>query len=329
MKVYDTIIVGAGPVGLFAAFNAGMRKLDAVVLESLPYIGGQLTTIYAEKPIYDVPGFSSIKAKDFIQALYEQYARFQASIPLYTDCKVIRVWPWDLGYRVETAQGTFYGKTLLFSSGNGDYNPRKLPLKNADSFANIHYRLAELAPFQDKRVVVLGGGDSAVDLALLLRTVTPHVTLVHRREEFRAHGNTVDELKASATVLTPYQPIEIRGADGHASELVIQHREHPEITQVLAVDAILVNYGFLPAPSRYQELGIRLEEGKIPVNSQMVSTIPNLFAAGNITTYPGKITTLAVGLGEAVIAISSINQYLHPEQTLPPLYSSLSMAPKR
>lgn len=316
----DVVIIGAGPTGIYAGFYAGMRKLSGVIIESLSYPGGQLTTLYKEKPIYDIPGFSKISAGDFIDKLVEQYQEFKDQVPLHLSTKVTALEVKEGFYLLHTDQGSFETKTIVIASGGGTFSPRLLSVPGADSKPNIIYRVDKLADFKGKRVVVLGGGDSALDWAVLLSEHGASVKIIHRRNDFRAHEDTIDKFKKSGEILTPYNVASVLG-DELATGLVIEHAETRE-TQTIPTDYIFVNYGFAPQPSLYQAWGFEVEGSAIKVSTTMETNIPGIYAVGNAASYPGKIKSITPGFGEVTLAISAINNRLFPQKNNNAFYSS-------
>lgn len=323
----DLLIIGAGPCGLFAAFYAGMNNLKAEVIESLPHVGGQLTTIYPEKFIYDIPGFKKIKAKEYIETLYDQYQQFSKEIPLHLSTSFTKIEKGENSIKVSTNRGVFETRTLLITSGNGDFTPRKLAIDNTDNFNNISYILSPLESYKDKKVVVLGGGDSALDFAILLQQVTNDVTIVHRRNDFRAHENSIQTFKDNGgIILTPYSVKEILGTDNKASMLILESVDNNQ-TLGLKCDEVVVCYGFLPSKIDYNAFGIECTNLGISVNNKMETSLSNIFAAGNCVNYPGKVKTIIPGMGEVITAIQSINNIINPNKK-PTLFSSVLMDKK-
>lgn len=305
----DVLIIGAGPVGLYAGFSAGLRKLNAAVIESLPYVGGQLTSLYPEKPIYDIPGFKEVKAKDFIETLEEQYNQFKDVVPLHLMTQVTNIKKVEDHFVVETTKQTFETKTVLISNGGGTFSPRLLEVENADK-PNVLYSVKTFEQFKDKKILVLGGGDSALDWAIALAGVSKNVILSHRRKEFRAHDTSIEKFKTLGKILTPYTVEKVLG-DKLANQVVLKNVEsNEELT--LDVDYVLVNYGLLTSKNTYGDWGLELENNLVKVNSKYRTNIEGIYAVGNCCQYDGKLKMICPGLGEAATAIGDINNYLNP-----------------
>lgn len=320
----DVLIIGAGPSGIYAAFYAGMKKLSAVVIESLPYPGGQLTTLYKEKPIYDIPGIKDITAGGFIDSLMDQYSDYHDEIPMHLNTKAATLEKIDGGYRVGTANGmTFETKTVLITSGAGTFSPRLLEAEGAAQSSNIYYFVNSVRDFTDKDVTVLGGGDSAIDWGLLISSVANKVEIIHRRNDFRAHEDSLDKFQRIGRILKPFNILKV--TDTHDGvDLLLEHAETKEHF-VHSTNVVLVNYGFAPVPSVFATWGLEMEGPAIKVSTSMSTNLPGIFAAGNAATYDGKSKNILSGLGEVTTAIGVINKLLYPHKA--PVYSS-SMAKK-
>lgn len=308
----EVLIIGAGPSGLYAAFLAGLRNLKAAVIESSQEAGGQLTAVYKDKYIYDIPGFPKITAKDYIDGQVEQYNRFKDTLPIYYNEEALDVKKVDNYFVVTTTTMTIETKFVLIAHGGGGFVPQKL--KADQHYDNILYFIKDLKQFEGKKVIVLGGGDSALDWAIDLTEYTQDVTLIHRRDEFRALQSSVDTFKSKGHILTPYMIDEVEGFDGIAKRLHLKHaKTHEKIT--VDADYILVNYGFVLTKSRLEEWGIEGDKGLIKVDYTMQTNVPGIYAAGNGIDYPGKVKLISTGQGEAATAIQSITTQLYPEKT--------------
>jgi thioredoxin reductase (NADPH) len=326
--MYDLIIIGAGPMGLFASFYAGMHKIKALALETHSIAGGQLSRLYKEKYIYDIPGFRKIKAGDYVENLLDQYRQYENDVEIKYNTIIKSFNKKEDHFEVVTSKGKFLTKLLLITSGNGTYVPRQLDLEKAEDCTNILYHIDGLDMFQDKKVVLLGGGDSAVDWALELQKYTSSCTLIHRRNEFRAHQSSVDQLfESNIKVLTPYVTTDLIKSDGKVTALEIENVETKE-KQLVECDYILVNFGLIISNSVATQLGLNNHNGNIIVKGNMESSVSGVFAAGNCVTYDGKIKTITCGMGEVSVAINSINYRLHPSKAPQIPYSSLMFSSK-
>ncbi|AMA71996.1 NAD(P)/FAD-dependent oxidoreductase [Aneurinibacillus thermoaerophilus] len=320
-KVYDITVVGGGPAGLFTAFYAGMRQCSCKIIESMPQLGGQLSALYPEKFIYDVAGFPKIRAQELIDRLKEQVAHFETEVCL--EEKVINVEKKENIFEITTEKGLHYSRTVIITAGVGAFEPRKLELPNADKFekANLHYFVDDLNKFAGQNVIVFGGGDSAVDWALMLEPIAKKVTIVHRRDKFRAHEHSVENLmKSKVNVMTPYEPYALEGED-KIEKVVLRNNQTEELITE-EVDAVIVNFGFISSLGPIKNWGLELDRGSIVVNSKMETNIPGIYAAGDVTTYPGKIKLIAVGFGEAPTAVNNAKSYMDPDAKVQPMHSS-------
>jgi ferredoxin/flavodoxin---NADP+ reductase len=320
-KVYDLTIIGGGPAGIFTAFYGGMRQCSVKIIESMPQLGGQLAALYPEKYIYDVAGFSKVRAQELVNSLVEQAQHFSPAIAL--EERVLDLKKLEDKFEVVTDKGTHYSKAVIITAGVGAFEPRRLENPEAAGFEgkNLHYFVNDLNMFAGKRVVVFGGGDSAVDWALMLEPIAKEVHIIHRRDKFRAHEHSVENLMNSkVNVLTPYELKELRGGE-RIEEVVIYENKSKE-EKVIPVDAVVVNFGFISSLGPIKNWGLELEKGSIVVNSKMETNIPGIYAAGDIATYPGKIKLIAVGFGEAPTAVNNAKTYIDPDAKVQPGHSS-------
>ncbi|MFT8392276.1 MAG: NAD(P)/FAD-dependent oxidoreductase [Sporolactobacillus sp.] len=322
--IYDITVLGGGPTGLFTSFYAGMRQMRVKLIESLPQLGGQLSTLYPEKKIYDVAGFPAIKAKDLVANLTTQALQFSPKIVLgQTISQLNRLNDGVLA--LMTDEGVQHlTRTLIITAGVGAFSPRPLKVSHADHYSqtNLHYFINDLQQFSGRRVVILGGGDSAVDWANTLASIASHVSLVHRREAFRALESSVEQLKQSAvSIYTPYTAKAIVGDGTMIEKLVIEEVKGTR-EQTLALDDLIVNYGFVSAIGPIKDWGLTLEKNAIQVNSKMETNLPGIYAAGDIAVYPGKVKLIATGFGEAPTAVNNAIHYLNPNARTQPVHSS-------
>jgi thioredoxin reductase len=319
----DMLIIGGGPTGLFAAFYCGMRNSSVLLLESMPQLGGQLAALYPEKYIYDVAGFPKVTAQELVDRLKEQLGHFKTTI-IGLEEKVTNVIKHDERmFEVVTDKTSHFAKSVIITGGVGAFEPRRLELPEAARFegANLHYFIDDLSRFQGQKVLISGGGDSAVDWALMLEPIAEQVTLIHRRDKFRAHEHSVNTLgRSKVQVLTP---MEIKALNGDESiDSVILSNVKTEEELQLDVDAVIVNYGFVSSLGPIAEWGIDIVDGAIAVDTRMETSVPGIFAAGDITTYSGKVKLIAVGFGEAPTAVNNAKVYVEPAAKLSPGHSS-------
>lgn len=322
-KVYDITIIGGGPVGLFTAFYGGMRQASVKIIESLPQLGGQLSALYPEKYIYDIAGFPKIRAQELIDNLKEQMSKFEPTIVLEQTVEKVEKLE-DGTFKLTTDKEIHYSRTIIITAGNGAFQPRRLELENAPLYEgkNLFYFVDDMKKFTGKRVVVFGGGDSAVDWALMLEPIAKKVTIVHRRDKFRAHEHSVENLKRSTVeIKTPYVPAELIG-DGEGITQVIIKEVNTGETETIDVDAVICNFGFVSSLGPIKEWGLKIEKNSIVVNSKQETNIPGIYAAGDICTYDGKVKLIAAGFGEAPTAVNNAKTYLDPKAKAQPLHSS-------
>jgi thioredoxin reductase (NADPH) len=321
-EVYDITIIGAGPTGLFTAFYGGMRQASVKIIESLPHTGGQLTALYPEKYIYDVAGFPKIRAQELVDNLEEQANMFDPTIVLDQAIEKVERLE-DNTFKLTSNKEVHYSKTIIITAGNGAFQPRRLNIGTCDEFegVNLHYHVKDMEHYKDKNVVLLGGGDSAVDWALMLEPIAKQVTLVHRRDKFRAHEHSVERLMASnVSVLTPYVPADI--VTSNKIDKVILDQVKGDHQVELEVDAVLCNYGFISTLGPIKDWGLEIEKNSIVVNTKMETNIPGIYAAGDICTFDGKINLIATGFGEGPTAINNAKQYIDPKVRLQPKHST-------
>lgn len=322
-KVFDVTIIGGGPVGLFTAFYGGMRQASVKIIESLPQLGGQLTALYPEKYIYDVAGFPKVRAQELVNNLKEQMAKFSPEIALEESVEKLEKQENGI-FKLTTNKNVHFSKTVIITAGNGAFQPRRLELESAVQYEkkNLHYFIEDLNQFAGKKVVVFGGGDSAVDWALMLEPIAEKVTLVHRRDKFRAHEHSVENLYNSKVVVkTPYVPAELIG-DADGIKQVVLEGVNREEKEAVDVDAVIVNYGFVSTLGPIKEWGLEIEKNSIVVNSKMETNIPGIYAAGDICSYEGKVKLIACGFGEAPTAINNAKSYIDPKAKVQPIHSS-------
>ncbi|RYL92133.1 NAD(P)/FAD-dependent oxidoreductase [Sporolactobacillus sp. THM7-4] len=323
-ELYDVTIIGGGPTGLFTAFYAGMRQMKVKLIESLPQLGGQLSTLYPEKVIFDVAGFPKIKARELVQRLETQARQFHPTIVLDENVQTLeRQEDGTLVLNAESGN-RHLTRTVIITAGIGAFSPRPLKVEGAEQYEdrNLHYYVNDINKFKDRRVVILGGGDSAVDWANTLEPIASEVTIVHRRDQFRAHEASVNQMNhSSVKILTPFTAKAIEGDGNRIEKLVVEEvRGDREVT--LPLDDLIVNYGFVSALGPIKDWNLELDKNSIVVNTKMETAIPGVYAAGDITSYPGKVKLIATGFGEAPTAVNNAKHYIDPDSRTQPVHSS-------
>jgi len=319
----DVLIIGGGPAGLFSAFYAGLRQLSARIVDSLDKLGGQLTTLYPEKQIYDVAGFPEVRAKELAEALIQQGLQFGASTALGHPVKTLRFHPDSRLFEVRTSGGCHFSRVVLIAAGIGAFTPRRLPLPAARSYEGrgLAYHVRHVAAYRGQRVLIIGGGDSAIEWANALAAVSHSQVLIHRRDAFRAVEASVTRLRQGPTrILTSHELRDIGGIGKVEWVTLWDHTTQTE--QRLQVDAVLVNTGFESTLGPIQHWGLALQGSAIAVDSAMRTSQPGVYAVGDIASYPGKLKLIAVGFGEAAIAVNQIATYLNPSAKLFPGHST-------
>ena len=322
--IYDVTIIGAGPTGLFGAFYAGMRTMRTKIIDALPEPGGQLTALYPEKIIFDAPGFPKVIAKDLVKLLMEQAVQWKPAVCL-GERVLSLAQDTDGVWILSTDKNTHYTRTIVVAAGVGAFAPNKLAVADVEKYEgdSLFYFVKEKAAFKGKRLLIVGGGDSAVDWALNLHGVADAITLVHRRDEFRAHESSVTEMRAlPIDILTPFEVKSVAG-DGKIERVVIFNNQTKEETAI-DVDAILVNVGFKADIGPIREWGLELDKkGRgIVVNFRMETNLPGVYAAGDIAAEEVKMNLIATGYGQAAMAVNVAKNFVDPKSSIFPGHSS-------
>jgi thioredoxin reductase len=317
------LIIGGGPTGLFAAFYAGLRGMSVKLIDSLEVLGGQLTTLYPEKYIYDVAGFPQILAKDLAANLIEQAMQYRPQTALGEQVRELRFDPATRVYTVRTDKQAHPARAVLIAAGVGSFQPKTLPLANAALYegCGLHYFVKDIGALAGQRVLIVGGGDSAVDWANTLAPIAADVTLIHRRDQFRAHEDSVAKMRSGSTVIKVNHELKAIDGDGRIeSALIYDNRSKHE--EMLSVDAVLVNIGFNSSLGPINNWGLEIEGGSIKVDAMMQTNRPGVFAAGDIAAFAGKLKLIATGFGEACVAVNYAKHYLDPASNIFPGHSS-------
>lgn len=316
----DLLIIGAGPAGLYAAYYAGFRGMRVALMDSLPELGGQVAALYPEKLIYDVAGLPAIKGQDLVDNLAQQAASADPVYLLGHRAEQLAVA--DEGVRVVTHRGTIVAaRSVLITGGIGTFTPRPLP--DAEEFEDrgLRYFVPRLAELEGLDVLIVGGGDSAFDWAKSLEPLARSVTLVHRRPAFRAHQRTVEEVLASSVaVLTPFEVARILG--NGAIEAVEVFDNKTDERRTLPVQAVVAALGFTADLGPFTRWGLEQRQRHIVVDPAMRTSLPRVFAAGDIVDYDGKVRLISVGFGEAATAVNNAAPLIDPTAKVFPGHSS-------
>lgn len=319
----DIIVIGAGPVGLFAIFEAGLLKLRCHLIDVLAEPGGQLTEIYPKKPIYDIPGFPSVLAGDLIANLMEQAAPFKPGFTLGERAEIIEQTE-DGQFIVTTNAGTKHkAPNIAIAGGLGCFEPRKPPIENLTDFENqgVEYIVKDPEKFRNKRIVIAGGGDSALDWTIFLKDVASEITMIHRRTQFRGHLDSVQKVMDMAAnneinLLVNSEVTHLEGSDSQKGlqRVGISTDEKDEITWV-DCDYFLPLFGLSPKLGPIADWGLNINKSAIEVNTFDYSTnIPGIYAIGDVNTYPGKLKLILCGFHEATLMVQSAFKRIHPEK---------------
>ena len=315
----DLAIIGAGPTGLYAAYYAGFRGMRVAVIDSLPELGGQITAMYPEKQILDVAGFPTIKGRDLVEGLVEQANTAEPDYLL--DRTAVGLAHTDDDVTVTLDDGTeVCAKALIITAGIGKFSPRPLPAGDGWLGRGMEFFVPSFAPYAGKDVVIVGGGDSAFDWAVHLEPVATSITLVHRRDAFRAHERTVQAVRdSSVEIVTKAQVTGLFGEPTVAEVEITVDGQEPARRPAQAVVAAL---GFIADLGPLQHWGIEVEKRHVVVNAAMRTNLARVFAAGDITEYPGKVRLIAVGFGEAATAVNNAAVVIDPSAHVFPGHSS-------
>jgi len=326
--IRDITIIGGGPTGLFALFYAGMRQVSAQIVDALPELGGQLAALYPEKFIFDVAGFPQILARDLVRALVEQNKRFGGDVHLGQRVTGLEK---DGGHFVlVTETDRFPTKTLVIAAGIGAFSPRRLPQACAEPWygRGIYDVVTDPEQFRGRRVVIVGGGDTAFDWGVQLLPRAANVSIVHRTDRFRAHDATVNEFRAAvdagrASLYTFHELHDvICKTDSERFSHIMLRDVKAKTTHEIEADVVLPMLGFVSDMGVISDWGLTFVKDEIVVNTAMETGQAGIWAAGDVTTYPGKLKLIASGFSEAAIAVNQAVHWIYPEKKVAPGHSS-------
>lgn len=329
-EIRDITIIGAGPVGLFGAFYAGMRGASCRVIDALPELGGQLTALYPEKYIFDVGGFPKILAKDLVKGLRDQAAQFKPDIQLAQEViGLSRETEADgrMVFVLKTPVAEYVTRSIVVAAGIGAFSPRKLPLDDYDAWLGkgVFDKVIDPQQFRGRRVLLVGGGDSAFDWAVNLQGVAQSILMIHRRDGFRAHQATINQVNelcgaGKMELRTFWEVKQIHGAGQVEGVTLVQNKTKEE--QRLELDIIIPLLGFISNLGDIANWGLELIKEEIVVNQMMETNAAGIYGAGDIVTYPGKLKLIATGFGEICTAVNNAVHLVYPNKKAFPGHSS-------
>jgi len=320
----DALIIGAGPVGLFAVFELGLLDIKCHLVDILPKIGGQCAELYPEKPIYDIPGFPVVTGQGLIDNLMKQIEPFGPTFHLGQMVERLE----SIGseqapqFLVTTDAGTvFEAKTVLIAAGGGSFQPKKPPIAGIDDYEgkSVFYAVRKMEEFRDRTILIVGGGDSALDWTLNLQPIAKRVILMHRRDEFRAAPHSVEQMRALVADgkmdLVLGQVMGLKGENGQLEAATIRGTDNANFD--LACDRMLPFFGLTMKLGPIAEWGLNLNENLIPVDTEKFETShPGIFAVGDINAYPGKLKLILSGFHEGALAAQKAHRYIYPDKKL-------------
>jgi thioredoxin reductase (NADPH) len=320
----DVVIIGAGPVGLFAVFELGLLDIKCHLIDILPKVGGQCAELYPEKPIYDIPGFPMVTGQGLVDNLMAQIEPFHPTFHLGEMVESVETLgtPEAPRFRVKTDAGTtFVCKALIVAAGGGSFQPKKPPIENIDAYegTGVFYAVRKMEMFRRKRVLIVGGGDSALDWTVNLQPVAKRLTLLHRRDAFRAAPHTVEKMRALVASgdmdLNLGQVVTLEGK-APVLEAVVVRRDDGSTFEI-PCDVMLPFFGLTMKVGPIAEWGLNLNENLIPVDTEKFETnVPGIFAIGDINDYPGKLKLILSGFHEGALAAQKVHRYVYPDKKL-------------
>jgi thioredoxin reductase (NADPH) len=328
-ELRDITIIGGGPTGIFALFYAGMRKATAQIVDALPELGGQLTALYPEKYIFDVAGFPKVLAKDLVKSLAEQAAQFQQ--PIHLGQRVVGLEEQNGHFVLVTDRDRFPTRSIVIAAGIGAFSPRRLPQACAQPWygRGVYDVVTDPEAFRGRRVVIIGGGDSAFDWGVQLLDRASRVSVVHRSDRFRAHAATVSQFqeavgagKADLFTFHELHDVKCQADPDRFSHIELRDVKAKTVTRELEADVVLPMLGFVSDMGAIGEWGLSIEKDEIMVNSMMETGRPGIYAAGDVTNYPGKLKLIASGFAEAATAVNQAVHWVYPEKKVAPGHSS-------
>ncbi|MEH6306558.1 NAD(P)/FAD-dependent oxidoreductase [Olivibacter sp. CPCC 100613] len=329
MITTDICIIGAGPVGLFAVFEAGLLKMRCHLIDALPQVGGQLTEIYPHKPIYDIPGYPAINAQELIDKQMEQIAPFHPTFTLGERVEALEKQD-DGSYIVKSNEGTcIHAQVVVIAGGLGSFEPRKPEVEGLVDFEGkgIYYIIKNPEQFRDRKILIAGGGDSALDWTIFLSEIAEKVTLVHRSDSFRGAPDSAEKVfdlanRGKINLLLSHNLARVAGT-GHLTDVTLINKQKQEIS--LKIDALIPLFGLSPKLGPIADWNLAIDKSAISVNTVDYSTnIERIYAIGDINTYPGKLKLILCGYHEAALMAQSAFKYVYPAQKLSFKYTTVN-----
>lgn len=326
----DICIIGAGPVGLFAVFEAGLLKMRCHLIDALPQVGGQLSEIYPHKPIYDIPGYPIVKAQELIDNQMEQIKPFSPTFTLGERVEALEKQE-DGSYIVKTSDGTqIHCQVVAIAGGLGSFEPRKPDLAGLEQYERkgVDYMVKNPETYRDKKIIIAGGGDSALDWTIFLSDIAKEVTLVHRSDNFRGAPDSADKVfelaqKGKINLLLSHNLLGIEGNGENLTHVKVSNKEKQELN--IEADYLIPLYGLTPKLGPIAEWGLNIDKNAIEVNTFDYSTnVERIYAIGDINTYPGKLKLILCGYHEATLMVQSAFKYVYPEQKLSFKYTTVN-----
>jgi len=330
-KIYDVAIIGAGPVGLYATYYAGLRDMKVVLLESLPQVGGQLQALYPKKYIYDVAGYPRILAQDLVNNLVQQAKQYHPDI--FTGDKIVDLKvPGEQDIQLTSEKGRIHrAKSVIICAGVGAFMPRKLDVRNAEELEGrgLHYVVRDPECFRDKKLLIIGGGDSALDWSLTLQDIAREITHIHMLKQFQAHEDSVRKLLQSEKIKVHihHQLKEIHGDEHVEAATIVNNVDGSEMT--IEVDEILSFIGYITNLGPIKEWGLELVGNAIKVSEKMETNLPGVYAAGDIVWHPAKIKLITTGFADAATAVNNAKHFVEPKARVFPGHSSHTVPKKQ
>lgn len=324
----DILIIGAGPVGLFAVFEAGLVKLRCHLIDALPQPGGQLSEIYPKKPIYDIPGYPEVLAGDLVQHLLKQAEPFKPGFTLGERAETLEKLE-DGRFKVTTNKGSEHvAPVVAIAGGLGSFEPRKPPIGNIEQFEDrgVEYIIRDPELYRDKRVVIAGGGDSALDWTIYLAEVAREIYMVHRRTEFRGAPDSVEKVmhlseSGRIQLITESEVVGLEG-NGKLTGVVVKHNADGET--LIGADHFVPLFGLTPKLGPLADWGLNIQDNALPVNTFDYSTnVPGVYAIGDINTYPGKLKLILCGFHEATLMVQSAWRLVNPNKKMTLKYTTV------